>query len=116
MSYCRFAWDGSDVYVFESSQGIECCGCRLGETFVTSMPEEMIQHLAQHRRAGHYVPDYAVEGLWSNIPGALRPAKPEPPTLTRATLLLDKARLDIRIRQAEEEVQKEEQLERKSQK
>lgn len=26
MSYCRFASDGSDVYVFESDYGIECCG------------------------------------------------------------------------------------------
>ena len=30
MSYCRFAWDGSDVYVFGSGDGvIECCGCSL---------------------------------------------------------------------------------------
>jgi hypothetical protein len=89
MSYCRFAWDGSDVYVYLSatSNRFECCGCVLatgdvGPSFAT--PEEMITHLAAHRRAGHFVPDYAITGLWSEIPGAIEPTTPEPEAFTRA--------------------------------
>lgn len=87
MSYCRFGWEGSDVYVFESAQGIQCCGCKFGKEFTTSEPEQMILHLALHRRAGHFVPDSAILSLWDDIPGAFRPSKPEPTALTHASLL-----------------------------
>jgi hypothetical protein len=64
MSYCRFFWDGSDVYVYESDRGIECCGCALNEYGVTlETPAEMIEHLMEHRAAGHCVPEYALEAL-----------------------------------------------------
>jgi|GEM_PF-1786803 len=66
MSYCRFWWDGSDVYVFESERGIECCGCKLPDHppgFTVQTPEEMIEHLMEHRAAGHTVPEYALEEL-----------------------------------------------------
>lgn len=74
MSYCRFGWGGSNVYVYESDAGIECCGCCLGDTFVApcgvsfdegdhdNSPEhreaaiEMVRHLRRHRAAGHNVP------------------------------------------------------------
>ena len=93
MSYCRFAWDGSDVYVFESERGIECCGCRFNEDFVTDEPEQMIAHLARHRRAGHFVPEHAITGLWADIPGAQRPPEHEPPLLTHARLFGQHVRL-----------------------
>ena len=86
MSYVRFGSDGSEVYVFESSAGIECCGCWLqerewvddpdrpifkgyfrnvGETvpYVFGTPAEMIAHLDAHRAAGHVVPEYVFEAL-----------------------------------------------------
>lgn len=66
MSYCRFWWDDSDVYVYESDRGIECCGCKLPEYargYTADDPEEMIAHLLLHRERGHTVPEYALETL-----------------------------------------------------
>jgi len=75
MRYCRFWWDGSDVYVFENTDDqIECCACLLCpsdrpenlmgvESFRCKTAAEMIVHLEQHRAAGHTVPDYAIEEL-----------------------------------------------------
>ena len=79
MSYARFGWDGSDVYVFTSSRGIECCMCVLQERewrddpgavfggYLHDVGEKvedtfrsnagMIAHLDLHRAAGHHVPD-----------------------------------------------------------
>ncbi len=90
MSYCRFAWQGSDVYVFLSDQGFECCGCSLSKTFTCGTPEEMIAHLGVHRRAGHFVPEHAIMGLWEDIPGAQIPKNAEPPTLTTSKLANEK--------------------------
>jgi len=106
VSYCRFAWDGSDVYVYESDRGIECCGCRFEEDFVADEPEEMIAHLARHRRAGHFVPAHAIESLWRDIPGAQRPPRREPPSLTHAKLfgalcLLERAVKEAKARSDE---------------
>ncbi len=65
MSYARFGWDGSDVYVFEhTGGGIECCGCCLTDpaedTWFGSMnfktPREALAHLEEHVAAGHCVP------------------------------------------------------------
>ncbi len=85
MSYCRFAWGGSDVYVYEGKEGITCCGCKL-KGFTTTEPEEMIGHLALHRRAGHFVPGHAILALWEDVPGAQRPSKPEPNDLTKVSI------------------------------
>jgi len=74
MSYARFAPD-SDVYVYESSRGgIECQRCRFMQPTdaIASGPrnnavmvdeDEMIAHLAKHRKAGHRVPESAFESL-----------------------------------------------------
>jgi len=102
MSYCRFAWDGSDVYVFPSGQGIECCGCKLQQNYTAGTPEEMIAHLALHRRAGHYVPPEAINRLWHEIPGATTRREPEPTTLTIASIQLEVALMQARV----EELQK----------
>lgn len=67
MSYARFGWDGSDVYVFEHVGGfIQCCGCLLtepedGEDFGFAnfkTPREALAHLEEHVSAGHFVPSY----------------------------------------------------------
>lgn len=65
MSYCRFWWDQSQVYVYADFSGhITCCSCALSEgDFRAAGPEAMIQHLMEHRAAGHHVPDYALERL-----------------------------------------------------
>lgn len=82
MSYCRFAWDNSDVYVYGGSNGIVCCGCSLTPDRwpETEDPLEMVGHLLEHRRAGHTVPQYAIDELrdeagrwgWWWIPFMLR--------------------------------------------
>lgn len=88
MSYCRFAWDNSDVYVYESESGLECAGCKLTSDFGGFTANEgdlgdvdrtlnpasfmkMIVHLRMHRAMGHVVPMYAPAslseeaGLWT---------------------------------------------------
>lgn len=107
MSYCRFAWDGSDVYVYESAQGIECCGCRFDEHVTVQAPEEMIAHLARHRRSGHFVPEHAITGLWADIPGAQRPPDGEPALMTHGRLLGMQARLAAAIKVASDRVDEE---------
>lgn len=67
VSYCRFAWDNSDVYVYESAQGIECCGCRLSKNWFVGTDVEMIAHLTEHLIAGHTVPKYAFDRLLEEI-------------------------------------------------
>jgi len=101
MSYCRFAWEGSDVYVYGSNRGLECCGCRFDEGFIAKEPEEMIAHLARHRRAGHYVPQKAIERLWVEIPGAQRPSDGEPPTMTHASIEAEIWRLQRALKDTE---------------
>ena len=59
MSYARFGWDNSSVYVFPSGDGLECCGCSLISPigrFCTRSIDAMAAHLDAHRAAGHTVP------------------------------------------------------------
>lgn len=79
MSYSRFGWDGSDVYVFFAVDGfLECGGCLLqnrewipnenspsggmiaetGDNVPKrfSSTQEMLDHLKLHEAAGHSVP------------------------------------------------------------
>lgn len=64
MSYCRFSED-SDVYMYLSQNGIECCGCSLypgfGQDFDSA--ELAMAHLREHQDVGHRVPEYAFEKL-----------------------------------------------------
>lgn len=61
MSYCRFGWDGSDVYVYPDIDGrLECCGCILGNQWSYPTAEAMIEHLDRHIAAGHTVPPYVI--------------------------------------------------------
>jgi hypothetical protein len=85
MSYVRFGEDGSDVYVFTSATGLECCACALqlrewvenaahplGRYLKEVGPHveqafrsnhEMIAHLELHIAAGDSVPDYVFTRL-----------------------------------------------------
>lgn len=62
MSYCRFGYD-SDVYVYESERGLECCGCKLLEFYHTKSHVEMIRHLEKHIEVGHAVPSHVIPWL-----------------------------------------------------
>src|SRR5690242_12437057 len=46
-----------------TSGHLECCGCRLGDQWTFGSTEEMIDHLAEHRKAGHRMPDDIEEAL-----------------------------------------------------
>lgn len=76
MSYCRFS--GADAYIYLGYYGIECCGCILAEKTELDKPiptnfgfdvmysyeqvgpfetaREMLEHIAEHRAAGHDIP------------------------------------------------------------
>lgn len=69
MSYARFG-AGSDVYVFLSVGGyLECCSCAMQNApndphvFEAETTEAMLEHLRQHRAAGHQVPEDCIERL-----------------------------------------------------
>jgi len=64
MSYSRFGWGGSDVYIFLSAGGhLECCGCTLGDQWSYDTTDEMLAHLDEHRGAGDHVPQDCIEDL-----------------------------------------------------
>jgi hypothetical protein len=69
MSYARFGWDGSDVYVFEHSGGfIQCCMCIFSEgdeNWNTDLKtaREALAHLDAHVDAGHHVPARTFERM-----------------------------------------------------
>jgi hypothetical protein len=97
MSYCRFGWEGSNVYVYESASGLECCGCNLLDGgFTAKEPEEMIAHLGAHRRANQYVPEDAILALWEDIPGAQR-SKGEDPVFTKPSLEMHIIQLQVQL-------------------
>jgi hypothetical protein len=55
MSYSRFGY--ADVYVYMDVNGsLACCGCFLGADWYFDSTEAMVDHLAEHRAAGHEVP------------------------------------------------------------
>ena len=70
MSYSRFGYERSDVYVFEHVGGwIECCACILNYRdesspffFHAKTPREMLAHLEEHKKSGDNV-DYAMYSI-----------------------------------------------------
>lgn len=65
MAYARFSY--ADVYVFMSTSGhLECCGCKLGDEWAFDSTQAMVDHLAEHRAAGHNVPDGIEADLWAD--------------------------------------------------
>ena len=71
MSYCRFSGTDSDVYMYPSTRGIECCGCRLLDNYASSPTfltrAEAILHLVEHLQRGDAVPHYAIGRLAEEI-------------------------------------------------
>jgi hypothetical protein len=72
MSYARFGWDGSDVYVFMHVGGhLECCMCFLDDhqdegSFQAGGTQSMIDHLKRHELAGHVIPLDIYDNLWAD--------------------------------------------------
>lgn len=65
MAYSRFS--SAEVYVFMSTSGhLECCSCWLGDQWSFDSTQEMVDHLAKHREAGHDVPDGLEAELWDD--------------------------------------------------
>lgn len=72
MAYCRWGSD-CNVYIFLNDKNkFECCGCSLiGEfppfnsPFTCKTAREMIEHLKEHKKKGHKVPDYVIDELES---------------------------------------------------
>ena len=66
MSYARFS-ETCDVYVYMDVNGtLACCGCILGKMpWYYDSTQAMVDHLAEHRAAGHDVPDIEPE-LWAD--------------------------------------------------
>lgn len=73
MSYVRLGVDGSQVYIFEHVAGyVECCFCAFsgsgGDDFHTTVLDEMLAHVAEHRAAGHTVPEWVDRELSEDWP------------------------------------------------
>lgn len=71
MSYCRWG-EGSNLYIFGTTvhgqDVIECCGCLLTDTveldaYYANNAYDMLNHVFEHIKAGHRVPDYTLERL-----------------------------------------------------
>lgn len=62
MSFSRMGPD-SDVYVFRSAVGFECCNCIMGPDF-GGTKSEMLSHLSGHARRGHKVAVAMFGLLW----------------------------------------------------
>ncbi len=73
MSYCRLSDPGSDLYVYDCVDGyLICAGCDFAGkgwagSFTTTSRGEMVEHMLEHRKAGHGVPEYALERLREEI-------------------------------------------------
>lgn len=82
MSYARFGWEGSDVYVYEHFAGfIECCGCWFQDWDGEDFPQlktarEALEHLEKHVEAGHCVPDKTFERIRAEYPDLDAPIEP----------------------------------------
>lgn len=87
MSYARFGWDDSDVYLFFNTDGkLECCFCALQKREWVDDPNypiikgylqpvgeivphlfdstrAMLDHLERHQTAGHNVPQSAIDDI-----------------------------------------------------
>lgn len=57
MSYCRFGWDDSSVYIIESGGSLECCGCSLSQNHWNYKDvAAFLAHLDEHEARGDVVP------------------------------------------------------------
>lgn len=67
MAYARFGYLGSDVYVYKDLEGIYHCYRAEESPIYTRHPEEMLNHLLDHREQGDNVPTSAIERLRKEI-------------------------------------------------
>lgn len=68
MSYARFGWDGSDVYVIGTLDAFECfCPDQSESIFRCKTRREMIGHLKEHRAEGLCVPQETLDRLKEEI-------------------------------------------------
>lgn len=68
MSYARWGSD-SNVYVYEGSGGIVCCGCSLNENSqIYATARLALNHLEEHLKAGELVPNYTIEEIKQDHP------------------------------------------------
>ena len=65
MSYVRFGTEDSGVYVYLSTDGVECCMCGLDGMDHASFHRfsDAMAHLKRHEEAGHVVPGFVYESL-----------------------------------------------------
>lgn len=68
MSYARFGWEGSDVYVYSDVRGyLLCCACIMADKpfdgYEAHRTAQMVEHLEEHRRRGHCVPQETIDDL-----------------------------------------------------
>jgi hypothetical protein len=88
MSYARFGWDGSGVYVFKSVGNdehpggwLECCGCVLPSSpedwFQAFSTAAMVDHLRAHVAAGQHVPGDLVPALLADDAENFPPPSPD---------------------------------------
>ncbi len=106
MSYARFGLDGSSVYIIDCDFGstgpdlaeigvivLACWNCALlnegSRSWAYSTPYRaaMLKHIADHRAAGHHVPDWVDEGIrddWTDdevrpvVSGGVKEPRPGP--------------------------------------
>lgn len=76
MSYARFGWDDSDVYVYSTDINkkpyIACAACYFGDdlepSYYAESTLEMLDHLKAHQKAGHLVPENVFDALITDDP------------------------------------------------
>lgn len=119
MSYARFGWDGSDVYIYEHVGGfIECCGCSLTKPedpheifgfYHANTAREMLSHIDEHLAAGDTVPTDCIERIkqeHSDLDAQIQPYVEDPVRHAEK-----KARLLKKMREAIMDSPKEEETE-----
>lgn len=60
MSYCRKGTKDSDIYLIYNIYGFYECFCTPLESFTCETPEEMYDHLLEHKEEGLKVPESAL--------------------------------------------------------
>jgi hypothetical protein len=62
MSYCRFS--EGNVHMYPSQEGMECNLCLLApQWLILRAQRDALEHLLEHKEAGHTVPEHAVDRL-----------------------------------------------------
>jgi hypothetical protein len=63
VSYARWGWEGSNVYVYMHPGGLECCGCDFDGGCSAATTDAMVAHLRRHMAAGDCVPTSVIPDL-----------------------------------------------------